>query len=144
MDVAISSAAAEPTSREYLFDEHPAMFRNNPIGFIISLLLIPVLGVGLIILLVWWVKAKGERIMITDREIVVERGILSKHHTEIAISGIRTINVRQSFTDRIFGVGSIEIFTAGDNAEAHIKGITNPHQVRELVRGRQEVVVGNA
>ncbi|MET0042695.1 MAG: PH domain-containing protein, partial [Candidatus Thiodiazotropha sp. 6PLUC3] len=35
------------------------MFKNNPIGFIVSILLIPAFGIGLIILLVWHLQNKS-------------------------------------------------------------------------------------
>ena len=38
-----------------LYSENPSMFRNNPIGFIVTIMLCLV-GVGLIILLVWWLR----------------------------------------------------------------------------------------
>ncbi|GGO86077.1 hypothetical protein GCM10011348_36080 [Marinobacterium nitratireducens] len=119
------------------YSEHPAMFKNNPLGFLLSILLIPV-GIGIIILLIWYLKCKSTLLEVTDRELVVERGLLSKDRTELSLSGVRTVNVYQSFFNRIFGVGKIAIFTAGDDAEVEVAGLPDPHRLRELIKQGQE------
>ncbi len=112
------------------------MFKNNPLGFIASVILIAAFGLGIIILLVWYLKTKALKLTVTDRDIVLEKGLLSKEHSEINIDSIRTIRVSQSFFNRIFGVGQIEIFTAGDNPEVVAAGMPEPNRVRELVKHR--------
>ncbi len=117
-----------------LYAEHPVMFKNNPIGFIASILLVPVFGIGLLILLVWHLQNKSSKLTVTENEILYEEGLLSKVRSEINIDSVRTIRISQSFFQRIFGVGSVEIFTAGDNAEIIAKGLPEPNRVRELVK----------
>lgn len=118
------------------YSEHPAMFKNNPLGFLLSILLIPV-GVGIIILLVWYLKCKSTLLEVSDRELIVERGLLSKDRTELSLSSVRTVNVYQSFFNRIFGVGRIAVFTAGDDAEVEVAGLPDPHRLRELIKQGQ-------
>ncbi|UZJ42958.1 PH domain-containing protein [Marinimicrobium sp. C6131] len=122
---------------EPLYSEHPAMFKNNPIGFIVSLLLIPVFGLGLLILLWWYLQCKGSKLTVKEHDILYEEGLLSKNRAEFSISGIRTVRVNQSFFNRIFGVGTIQIFTAGDKPEIEAKGMPDPNRVRELIKARQ-------
>ena len=43
-----------------LYSEHPVMFKNNPLGFILCLILIPAGGLGLLILLTWHLKTKPQ------------------------------------------------------------------------------------
>ena len=117
-----------------LYSENPVMFKNNPLGFIASVVLIAAFGLGIIILLVWFLKTKALKLTVTDQDIVLEKGLLSKEHSEINIDSIRTIRVSQSFFNRIFGVGKIEIFTAGDNPEVVATGMPEPNRVRELVK----------
>src|SRR3546814_3500119 len=69
-------------SETWLYDEHPAMFRAHP--FLFLLLLISV--VGILAIGVWWVLRKGERLALSDREVLLERGLLAKQRTEIALS----------------------------------------------------------
>ena len=73
----------------------------------------------------------------TDREIHYEKGLLNKEHSEINVSSVRTIKVKQSFFNRIFGVGSIEIYTAGDAPEVVVTGLPDPNRVREIIKNSQ-------
>ena len=119
------------------YSEHPVMFKNNPLGFILSLLLIPVFGLGLLILLSWHLQNKSSKLTVGEREILFEKGLLSKERSEVNISSIRTTKVNQSFFNRIFGVGSIEIYTAGDTPEIIAKGMPDPNKIRELIKAKQ-------
>jgi len=116
-----------------LYAEHPVMFKNHPIGFLIALLLIPI-GAGILILLVWHLRNKASKLSITENEILFEKGLLSKERSEINISSVRTTKIKQSFFNRLFGVGTIEIFTAGDAPEIVADGMPDPNKVRELIK----------
>jgi len=98
-----------------LFEAHPAMFRNHPLGFLLALLLVPV-GVGLLIFLWWYLQTRGSRIVVTNSDVMLETGILSKDRRECRIEDVRTVYVSQSFSDRLFGVGRVEIYTAGQRS----------------------------
>ncbi|WP_339803098.1 PH domain-containing protein [uncultured Marinobacter sp.] len=121
---------------ETKYSEHPAMFKNNPLGFIIAVLLIPV-AIGIIILLAWYVKCKSTKLAFTGNDLILERGLLSKHHTELNVGSIRTVKVYQSFFNRIFGVGKISVYTAGDTPEIEVAGLPRPHDLRDMVKNHQ-------
>jgi membrane protein YdbS with pleckstrin-like domain len=146
------------------YDEHPVMFRNQPLGYIgvWVLILAPVLallvyrkeiaemgnfppamllavtGFGLVILLYWFVKTRAKRLRITGDQVHLERGLLSKSHVELDVGQIRAVRVYQTFFDRIFRVGRIEIFTTGDDPEFVIAGMPDPDRVRDHVRNHLE------
>ncbi|MDN3638102.1 PH domain-containing protein [Simiduia curdlanivorans] len=113
------------------FSAHPAMFKARPFSFILCLLLCAV-GVGILILMVWYVKCKSTKLEIVDNEVVLERGLMSKERIELGIASIRSVRVYQSFLNRITGVGKITVFTAGDNPEFEVDGIPEPNKFREL------------
>ena len=119
-----------------LYAAHPVMFKNNPLGFIVALILVPV-GIGILILLVWHLKNKSTKLTVTESEILFEKGLLSKDRAEVSVGSVRTIRVKQSFLDRIFGVGRVEIYTAGDSPEIVANGLPDPNRVRELIKLRQ-------
>lgn len=123
---------------DVLYSEHPAMFKNNPLGFIASIVLIAAFGLGLLILLWWYLQCKSSTLTITSRDVLYEKGLLSKSRVEFGIAGIRTVKVNQSFFDRIFGVGAIQIYTSGDQPEIQVKGMPDPNRVRELIKVRQD------
>lgn len=116
----------------WLYDENPAMFRAHPFLFI--LLLISV--VGILAIGVWWVLHKGERLALSDREALLERGLLSRQRTEIALSSIRSVRISQSFGQRLFDVGNIELFSAGDVAEIAIRNMPRPARIRAIAASR--------
>ncbi|MET0370849.1 MAG: PH domain-containing protein [Sphingobium sp.] len=119
-------------SDTWLYDEHPAMFRANPLLFV--LLLISV--VGILALLVWWVLHKGERLALSEREVLFERGLLSKQRTEIALSSIRAVRISQSLSQRLFDVGNVELFSAGDVAEIAVRSMPRPARIRAIAAAR--------
>ncbi|WP_340266893.1 PH domain-containing protein [Sphingobium mellinum] len=116
----------------WLYDEHPAMFRAHPFLFI--LLLVSV--VGMLAIAVWWIRTRGERLALSDREVLMERGILAKQRTEIALSSIRSVRITQTLGQRIFDVGNIELFSAGDMAEIAIKSMPRPGRIRHIAASR--------
>ena len=116
------------------YSEHPPMFRNHPFWFILCILLIPLFGLGLLILLGWRLQTKASKLSVGDHEILYEKGLLSKERSEINIQAVRATKVKQSFINRILGVGVIEIYTAGDTAEVIAAGMPDPNKVRELIK----------
>jgi len=145
------------------YDSHPAMFRNHPLGYLFVLLLIiaPVVlllmfreqiagmgdfppalllaatGLGILIMLYWFLKTRATRLRITGDEVHLEEGLLSKHHVDLHVNQIRAVRVHQSFLDRVFRVGQIEVYTTGDQPEFVVGGMPGPHRVRDHVRNRR-------
>ena len=119
-------------SDTWLYDENPAMFRAHPLLF--TLLLLSV--VGILVIAVWWVMHKGERLALSEREVLLERGLLSKQRTEVALGSIRSVRITQSLGQRIFDVGHVEMFRAGDVAEIAIKNMPRPGRIRALAAAR--------
>lgn len=118
------------------YSEHPVMFRNRPFAFILSVLLIPV-GIGIIILLFWFMKCKATKLEIGDGEIILEQGLLSKARTEVDITTVRSVKVYQSFFNRLFGVGNVSVFTAGDAPEITAEGMPRPQEFKDIIKGRE-------
>jgi uncharacterized membrane protein YdbT with pleckstrin-like domain len=117
-----------------LYSENPVMFKNNPIGFILSIVLVPAFGLGLVILLIWYLRCRSSKLTVTETDILFEQGLLSKDRSEIGFSSVRTVKVKQSFFNRIFGTGTIELYTAGDKAEIVASGMPDPNKIRDLIK----------
>jgi uncharacterized membrane protein YdbT with pleckstrin-like domain len=120
-----------------LYDAHPPMFKNHPFGFLLSIVLIP-LGIGILILLWWHLQNKSSRLIISDNHVLYEKGLLSKERSEIDIDSVRTVKVKQSFFNRLFGTGIIELFTSGDHPEIVARGMPDPNRVREIIKANQK------
>ncbi len=124
----------EQMEEQVLYEEHPAMFRNHPFLFILSVILIAAFGLGLVILLVWWVQTLGTKLTVTNERITLRKGILSKYTNEVFHTDIRNVQLDQSFFQRLFDVGTIAISTSGqEGIEISVAGIPHPQQVRDLI-----------
>ena len=115
-----------------LFQGSPAMFRAHPLGFIVSLLLTP-LVIGAIILLVWAIKVRTTHLEIDEQSVRYETGVFSKDRRALSRASIRTVRVTQTLLNRLLDVGSIEIYTAGDVPEIRAPSMLAPNGIRNLL-----------
>src|SRR3990172_3305158 len=122
-----------------IYEAHPAMFRAHPFWFILAVLLIAAFGIGILILIYWYVQTRATALTVTDSDLLYERGILSKERTSVSLRHVRSVNVMQSFVNRILGVGTIQISTAGDEPEFTIADMPDPHVIREAIAKAQEM-----
>jgi uncharacterized membrane protein YdbT with pleckstrin-like domain len=119
---------------EILYTGHPAMFKANPVGFLIAVGLIAVFGLGLVILLLWYLRVKATKLTITTDEILYEKGLMGKERIDLDTAKVKTIKVNQSFFDRIFGIGNIEIYTTGDVPEFVVSSMPDPNKIRDIIK----------
>ena len=116
-----------------LYSESPVIFKNNPVVFIFLVCTV----VGILILIPWRIKNKSTKLIVTNEKILFEKGLLSKERSEININNVRSIKIKQTFSNRIFGTGSIQVFSAGDVPEFEASGMPDPNKVRELINNAQ-------
>ncbi len=123
-------------SEKVLYENNPAMFRNRPLLFVFLLFLtISTYGLGLLILIIWYIKVKTTKLKITDSRIEVRRGILKKDTSEIHMSDVRNIKSNQTFFQRIFGVGKVILSSAATGGvEIAVGGMKNPKKIKEMIR----------
>jgi uncharacterized membrane protein YdbT with pleckstrin-like domain len=124
----------ELTKASVFYDANPSMFKNRPLGFIISILLVPAFGLGVLILLYWFIQTKGVRLRIVGDEIELEKGLISKSRIDLDVRKIRSVHVAQRFWQRVFGVGNIQIYTTGDEPELTLSGMPEPNVIRDYVK----------
>ncbi len=111
----------------------PSMFRNHPIGFILACLLCLV-GIGIVILGVWWVRCKSTELTVTDLRTRLHRGWLSRSITEVWHRDVRNVQLSQSFFQRLFDTGRIGVSSAGqDGIEIDVSGLRNPDAIKGII-----------
>lgn len=85
--------------------------------------------------------------VITDRSMRIRRGLWSIHEVTITFENVQTVKVTQGPLQRWFGIGNVEVRTAGGgvvagpNGEARpmsghhgiIEGVTNAAEIRDLI-----------
>lgn len=119
-----------------LYEANPSLVRMYPLGVVLAVLLIPV-GVGILLLLYWYLLTKSDHLTIKSDEIVWTHGLINKQFTEINMSSVRTVRVSQSLIQRMLKAGDIAIYTAGDQPEVVIRGLPNPEEIRAHIKGQQ-------
>ncbi len=131
--------AKTQTMERVLTIAHPAMFRSSPVLFVILILLIPVFGLGIFCLLIWWLQCRATTLTVTTIRTTVRTGLLSKHTNEVRNKDARNIKVSQSLGQRIFGVGTLQVSSAGQSdIEIVFAGLPDPQKVAALIRQYQD------
>ena len=117
-----------------LYEAHPSMFRSHPIVFILSVFSIAAYGMGLVIILIWWLICMRKTLTVTNERTTLRIGILSKQVNEIRHSDVRNIKLRQGLFQRILRSGSIAVGSSATGVyEIVVKGIPHPDKIKELV-----------
>jgi membrane protein YdbS with pleckstrin-like domain len=81
------------------------------------------------------VALRGHRYTVSNQRIKVENGVFSKSLAEVDVRTIDDITFRQSFVERLSGVGEIAIRSSDPtNPRIRLIGIPDPRSVRELIR----------
>ncbi len=75
---------------------------------------------------------------ILDNEVIVKKGIINRTIKHIPFRTITNVSSRYGVYDRLLGIGTVQIETAGKSGqqtgpEAKIEGINNFTQVRDLI-----------
>ena len=118
---------------EALYERNPSMFRNHPFWFSLYVLL-SLVGVGLVLLGIWWLKCKSTKLTITSVRTILRRGLLSKSTNEVLHMNVRNVQVDQTFMQRILDTGTIGISSAGQSeVEILVRGMPDPDDIRDLI-----------
>lgn len=100
--------------------------------FVIWFVVIPIL----ILLIDYYVRTM--EFVILDNEVIVKKGVINKEVKHIPFRTITNVSSRYGPYDKLFGIGTCEIETAGKSGqqmgpEAKIEGILNFIEVRDLI-----------
>jgi len=110
---------------------------------IFGILLVPFL-IGIFIILYAALDQRFRVFTLTNKMVISKWGIISRKTHEVAIRDIRNINMSQGVLERIFGLGSIEIGSAGTaGIEVKFAGVKTPALIRDLVRKTKEKYGGD-
>lgn len=89
------------------------------------------------IIVVLWKRASLV-LRVTEDKVLLEKGVLSKNNKDIFISDIRTIDVKQTLLQRMFGIGDVMIATAGTSGYEDVAfGVPDPKGIKDLISGQR-------
>ena len=125
-------------NEDVLYKSHPSMFRSHPMWFIFWAIL-SLVGVGLIVLLVWWYRCAGTTLEVSTVRTISYEGLLSKSTTEVRHADVKQLHTHQTFFQRLLGVGTIEISSAGTSeVEISVSGLPHPELVVGIIHKAQD------
>ncbi len=120
---------------ETLLTAQPVMMKDRPVFFIFCVALC-FIGVGIPLLLVWWIRCKGLSLTVTSKRTIYREGYFSRNTSEVRHADVRNIIVNQGILGRLFGVGALGISSAAQSGvEIAIGGIEKPELIRDIING---------
>ncbi|TVR28895.1 MAG: PH domain-containing protein [Balneolaceae bacterium] len=96
--------------------------------YLLGVLLIPVIGLGLIIIYRTFTALKAVEYTITDRSIRIKD---SKYSEKIDLQNITRVEFNQRWIDRMFGIGDLTLFT--ENRSVKMLGQENPGHLADMI-----------
>lgn len=141
---------------------HPAMLRAKPVRFILLVIVIlagltasgyfvgpttsnhaskPLAAtcfgaaiLAVLYLISWRIKTLGDSLRITTKRTIDQHGLFSKDTSDVLHADIKNIQIRQSFMDRLWGVGHIALSSSAEHEEEiSIADIPNPEKIRFII-----------
>lgn len=99
----------------------------------------------------WWATRLYEslKLRITDRSVVIAKGIFFKQELTIPLDKIQDISIREGPLLSRFGLLGLRIETAGQRnastgkSEADLIGVIDARQVRDMILARRDALAAN-
>ena len=137
-----SSKKSTVLTENELWEGHPS-FLYYLAHFICGIILLPFFGIGLIPILYAILDRNTKTFTLTNKRVATRAGIISRHTHEVSIRDVRNLNVKQGIIERLFGLGTIEIGSAGTaGIEIKFAGIKNPNTARDMIRNQKDETDG--
>jgi membrane protein YdbS with pleckstrin-like domain len=83
----------------------------------------------------WWMSTHfWVRLVVSNKRTIRHEGIIKRHTTEVLHDHVRSVDIRQTFLERIFNVGTIGIDSAGqDGIEIEVHDIPMPYEIKKMI-----------
>jgi uncharacterized membrane protein YdbT with pleckstrin-like domain len=97
--------------------------------FALGVILLPLFGLGLIFLVLAYIRYQTTELAITSKRVIAKFGFISRRTIEININKVESVQVDQGILGRLFDYGTLVISGAG-TPQAPIPGISAPMAFR--------------
>lgn len=87
-----------------------------------------------VVVVLAWIKRLDSHYTVTDRRVLVRRGIANRNERSASIDRIQNVNTKQGLYGRVLNFGDIEFDTAGSDtsdSDLALRGINDPHKMRD-------------
>jgi uncharacterized membrane protein YdbT with pleckstrin-like domain len=105
----------------------------------LGVLLLPVV-IGLFLLITAWIEKKTTELAVTDKRVIVKKGLIRRETVELNIQKIESVRVDQGVLARIFNYGTV-VVAGGGNPVAPVERIADPMAFRRAFLEAQEAVL---
>jgi len=93
------------------------------------------LALGVLLLLLLWIRVKSCSYRLTTQRLFVRRGWLAKHVDELELYRVKDVVVAQGVLQRVLGYGTITVLADDDSTpETDLVRISRPTRVKEMIR----------
>ena len=96
------------------------------------ILAIPTIGITLILAIWEWLKLRSIEQGVTNKRVILKRGIVSRKTEEMKITSIETVEIIQGVMGRIFGYGDVKV-TGRGISDLLFKKINDPMDVKRKI-----------
>ena len=95
-------------------------------------LAIPTIGITLLFALWEWLKLRSIEQGVTNKRVILKRGIISRKTEEMKITSIETVEIIQGVMGRMFGYGDVKV-TGRGLSDVLFKKINDPMDVKRKI-----------
>jgi uncharacterized membrane protein YdbT with pleckstrin-like domain len=93
------------------------------------------LALGVLLLLLLWVRLKSFSYRLTNERLFVRRGWLAKHVNELELYRVKDVVVDQGILQRLLGYGTVTVLADDDTTpQVDLARISRPTKIKELIR----------
>jgi uncharacterized membrane protein YdbT with pleckstrin-like domain len=96
------------------------------------ILALPTFGLTLVIAIYEFLRLKFLEQGVTNKRVILKRGIISRKTEEMKLTSIETVEINQGVFGRIFGFGTVKV-TGRGISDLMFKGIDNPMSVKRKI-----------
>jgi uncharacterized membrane protein YdbT with pleckstrin-like domain len=106
-------------------------------GEIVQYVGVALFGLATVILYLWYVPTRFERLGITDDALIYHKGSLTGKGVEIKLGSVRELRLDQTPLQRLVNGCDIAVFAAGDKPVLAVRGLPHPERIQALVKVRE-------
>ncbi|MCL4180125.1 MAG: PH domain-containing protein [Verrucomicrobia bacterium] len=93
------------------------------------------LALGLLVLLLVWIRVKSSSYRLTNQRLFVRRGWWSRQVNELELYRVKDVVVHQRSLQRLLGYGTIKVLADDDTTpEVDLVRVSRPMKVKEMIR----------
>lgn len=107
----MATATTPLTSEHPIWEGNPSHW-NNFGAYVLSVILLPVFGLGLILFLVKYLELRYTRYRLTDQRLQITQGVFSRTTKNLELYRVKDLRLDRSFLQRMVGIGSIAMVTS--------------------------------